>query len=242
MNLIKLSAISSTNDYLKELAVEQMLKDFTVVWAAHQTDGKGQMGSKWEVESSKNLTFSVLLNGSYLKIENIFTINVMIANSIHSALSHFSLENIMIKWPNDILSYNKKIAGVLIENTFKSDGEMQSVVGIGINVSQTNFTHIPQASSLLNQYGIELDKEELLTKIVEEIELRMSAFDQMAENEWDYYHKYLFRKNKVSSFEAPNGKSFNGIIQKVTRQGQLVILNETDRLETYHLKEIKLLY
>ena len=160
MYLIKLNATSSTNDFLKHLAVKQSLSNFTVVWADVQTNGRGQMGAEWVTESSKNLTFSVLLNSLNLQTPDLFTLNVMIANAVSKALESYNLTNIWVKWPNDILSYNKKVAGILVENNIKADGSIQSVIGIGINLNQTNFELFPQGSSILNQYQRVLDKED----------------------------------------------------------------------------------
>lgn len=242
MHLIKLSAISSTNDFLKQLAATQYLENFTVVWADNQTNGKGQMGSKWIVESSKNLTFSVLLKDESLKTENLFTLNIIVANAVLKALFSFELANIHIKWPNDILSYSKKIAGILIENNIKADGTIQAIVGIGINISQTDFEGFKQASSLLNQYQIEIDKEVMLNKIILFLKESFNNFEKKADEEWEFYHQNLFRKDVVSTFENINNEKFLGIIKRVNHHGQLVVQLENDDLKFFNLKEIKLMY
>ncbi|MEG1376939.1 MAG: biotin--[acetyl-CoA-carboxylase] ligase, partial [Myroides sp.] len=122
MYLIKLNATSSTNDFLKKLAVNTDLTDFTVVWADVQLQGKGQMGSVWVTEDAKNLTFSIYLKEKTTTADNLFTLNVMVANAVLKALISLNLTNIYVKWPNDILSYNKKIAGILIENNIHANG------------------------------------------------------------------------------------------------------------------------
>ena len=240
MYLIKLNATSSTNDFLKQLAVKQSLSNFTVVWADVQTNGRGQMGAEWVTESSKNLTFSVLLNSLNLQIPDLFTLNVMVANAVSKALESYNLTNIWVKWPNDILSYNKKVAGILVENNIKADGSIQSVIGIGINLNQTNFELFPQGSSILNQYQRVLDKEDLLKKIVDLLETTIESFDK--DVAWAYFHKKLFRKDKVSAFEDANGTKFSGIIKGVNHHGQLEVQLENDDLQCFNLKEIKLLY
>ena len=240
MYLIKLNATSSTNDFLKHLAVKQSLSNFTVVWADVQTNGRGQMGAEWVTESSKNLTFSVLLNSLNLQTPDLFTLNVMITNAVSKALESYNLTNIWVKWPNDILSYNKKVAGILVENNIKADGSIQSVIGIGINLNQTNFELFPQGSSILNQYQRVLDKEDLIKKIVDLLETTIECFDKDAA--WDYFHKKLFRKNKVSAFEDATGTKFSGIIKGVNHHGQLEVQLENDDLQCFNLKEIKLLY
>lgn len=240
MYLIKLNATSSTNDFLKKLAADTDLTDFTVVWADVQLQGKGQMGSVWITEDAKNLTFSIYLKEKKTTADNLFTLNIIVANAVLKALISLNLTNIYVKWPNDILSYNKKISGILIENNIHANGSVSSVIGIGINCEQTNFDGFPQASSILKQYDIMPDRLLLLTAIVENI--KKSLIDLEADYEWNYYHNYLFRKDAVSTFENKDGTLFNGIIKEVNRHGQLVLQLENDDLKCYNLKDIKLMY
>lgn len=242
MNIIKLSATPSTNIYLKDLAVTTDLPDFTIVVADNQTQGKGQMGSVWQVEPSSNLTFSVLLNGEYLSVEDIFSVNVSIANAICKVLLSFNLPSISIKWPNDIMSYNKKIGGILIENSIKSNGQIQTIIGIGINVNQTNFEQLPQASSILKSYNISIEKELLMKEIVTCFQKVIYNLKNEVQNEWNYYHEHLFKKNIPITFETKNGTKFTGMIIKVNDLGQLGVKNEHDDVLFFNLKEIKMLY
>lgn len=242
MHLIKLSATPSTNDFLKQLSVNHAIPDFTVVWASEQTKGKGQMGATWATQGANNLTFSVFISENYLLVENLFTLNIMVANAVLKALFFFNLTDIWVKWPNDILAVNKKIAGILIENTIKSSGRFSTIVGIGINLDQTNFNGFPQASSVLNLFGVHLDKETLLNKIIEFLKDSIENIENLKDKEWNFYHKYLFRKDTVSAFENKEGMFFNGIIKEVNRHGQLVLQLENDDLKYYNLKEVKLLY
>ncbi|SEH75902.1 BirA family transcriptional regulator, biotin operon repressor / biotin-[acetyl-CoA-carboxylase] ligase [Paenimyroides aquimaris] len=242
MYLIKLNAISSTNDFIKNLSAANNLADFTVVWAAVQTKGKGQMGSTWVTDEAKNLTFSIFLNGDYLTVDRLFSLNILVSNAVLKALFALNLTNIYVKWPNDILSYNKKIAGILIENSIHANGSISSVIGIGINCDQTNFNGFPQASSILNQYGITVNFELLLNNIVENIKKGTLNLKNNIEEEWQFYHSHLFKKDVISVFEDKNGKKFNGIIKEVNRHGQLVIQLENDDLQCFNLKDVKLMY
>ncbi len=242
MNLIKLSAIPSTNDYLKELSARNNLPDFTVVVADYQTKGKGQMGEVWTVEPNSNLTFSLLLKGDYLRTDDIFTLNVMIANSVLEALEQYNLDGLYIKWPNDILSYNKKLGGILIENNIRTDGSIQSVVGIGVNILQQNFESLPKATSILTSYGKKIERFDLLTSIVQILQQKISGFPAHHTAEWQLYHKKLFKKDKPVPFEEKGGNVFMGMIRKVTPQGQLLVEKENGDLCEYYLKEIKMLY
>ncbi|MDG2433324.1 biotin--[acetyl-CoA-carboxylase] ligase, partial [Flavobacterium sp.] len=109
MKLIKLDAIDSTNEFMKELSKSQQLENFTVVTAENQTKGKGQMGSIWDSETGKNLTMSVFVKETILDINHIFTLNIAVALAIYTALETVNIPALSIKWPNDIMSYNFKI-------------------------------------------------------------------------------------------------------------------------------------
>ena len=139
MKLIKLDATDSTNEFLKGLSSNQILENFTVVTAENQTKGKGQMGSVWDSEPSKNLIMSVLINGFVTDINQIFDINIVVSVSVIQVLEDLNIPELSIKWPNDIMSYNKKIGGILIENSIKSDGSINSIAGLGLNLNQVNF-------------------------------------------------------------------------------------------------------
>src|SRR4051812_14072234 len=115
MKLIKLDAIDSTNDFLKSLSSQDELENFTVVTAENQTKGKGQMGAKWQSESGKNLIMSVLVKDFLFDNEQVFNLSIIVATSVIEVLKTFDIPELSIKWPNDIMSYTKKIGGILIE-------------------------------------------------------------------------------------------------------------------------------
>jgi len=218
------------------------VEDFTVVWTENQTNGRGQMGSVWSSEKNKNLTFSVFLDTSWLPLEKQFYLNCAVAFSVLRALKRLSVPKLNIKWPNDILSDNKKVSGVLIENLVKNATRSHSVIGIGLNVNQIEFEY-KNASSLKCITGIHYSLEELLNLIVEllkeEVErLRKGLFKEV----YKEYEAYLFRLNKPSTFELSTGERFVGIIIKVTKDGKLQLLLEDEIVSEYGLKEIKLLY
>lgn len=243
MKLIKLNAIDSTNTFLKQLAATERVENFTVVAAEHQTNGKGQRGAVWSIESGKNLTFSVLyVKNQHLKI-NLFTLNVIVALSVVEGLQLISSKQFKIKWPNDILADNKKIAGILIENSIKSQAEIQSVIGIGINVNQENFENLPQASSLCLLEQQFFDKDLLLKSVVNQLENNLEQLNSQSEVVfWEKYHNYLFKKNIVSTFEDVNGNRFVGQIIKVTSEGKLNVALEDDSTFDFDIKEVKMLY
>ena len=243
MKIIKLDAIDSTNRFLKALSAQESRENFTVVSTESQTQGKGQRGSGWTSETGKNLAFSVLYNQKIEEIASLFTLNIVVALSVVEALKTVSNLNFAIKWPNDILAENKKIAGILIENTFKNQNEVQSIIGIGLNVNQSQFENLPQASSLFLLESQLFDREALLISIVNRLEFNLNKLENLNEDYfWNAYHAILFKKDVVSAFELALGNRFVGKIQKVTKDGKLEVLMEDDSVTFFDVKEVKMLY
>lgn len=243
MKLIKLDAIDSTNHFLKALSAQEICENFTVVSTESQTEGKGQRGSGWVSEAGKNLTFSVLYSQKADGITSLFTLNIVVALSVVEALKTVSNLNFVIKWPNDILAENKKIGGILIENTFKSSNEVQSIIGIGLNVNQSQFENLPQASSLYLLGKQIMDRDFILHSIVTKLKDNLIKLrDVGGEPFWEAYHQILFKKDKVATFELASGNRFVGKIQEVTQEGKLAVLLEDDSVQFFDVKEVKMLY
>lgn len=131
MHIIKLDAIDSTNSYLRQLSSKDNLEDFTVVMSKVQTKGRGQMGTVWQAQPSKNLMCSVFIDVSFLDIDENFYISMAASLAITKTLRQFQLQQLNVKWPNDILAGQKKISGILIENVIKNNHLQASIIGIG---------------------------------------------------------------------------------------------------------------
>ena len=243
MRIIKLDAIDSTNSYLKKLCLTESVDDYTAVIAENQTEGRGQMGTVWNSETSKNLTFSVFKNVSDFQFEAPFAISMVVALSVLKTLKLFLIPRLTIKWPNDILSADKKICGVLIENVIKHNAFYASVIGIGLNVNQTTFGNLPKASSLKVISGKTFDLNELAISIINNLE---KSLEQLKDGAYDAikaeYEMHLFRKNKPSTFKDAEGVMFSGFIKGVSKSGHLQVLLEDDVLRAFDLKTIELLY
>jgi len=241
MQLIKLSAIDSTNDFLKELSNNQSLENFTTVLAENQTKGKGQMGSVWVSEKGKNLIMSTLIKDVLINTDQVFHLNVAVAVTIIDVLETLHLPNLAIKWPNDILSDEKKVAGILIENRFKSDTTIESIVGIGLNVNQKDFTAFPKASSLALLTKKEYEVEQLLKLIVLKIKQNCELINSnTTEKLWDKYYSYLFKKDVEMPFEDANKNLFLGTILGVTPDGKLEVILQDKTIKTFGIKEIQM--
>lgn len=242
MKLIKLDAIDSTNDFLKSLSTQQQLDNFTVVTAENQTKGKGQMGSEWVSEVGKNLVMSVLIKDFLLETNTIFNLNIAVSIAVINALEAFEIPKLSIKWPNDILSDNKKIGGILIENSLKSDTSIISIVGLGLNVNQVNFENLPKASSLTIVCDQMFDKEEILYQIIDHLEKNILFWNQRSITLRDKYVDKLFKKGIPMPFQDANQMNFMGIIEGISAQGKLQVLLEDDSVKEFDIKEIQMLY
>ena len=239
-NCFKLNEVSSTNDWLISSISNQKFYEGTVVVASVQTNGKGQLGSKWFSQQYKSLTFSVLLKPIFLLPIHAFDLSICVALALSDSLNKLR-SGFKIKWPNDIYYEGKKIAGVLIENQINSSVYQNAVVGIGLNVNQSHFDDLSNAISLKQIIGLEFPLENVMEHICESLEaryfmLRSGHFKDLK----NAYMSNLYGFNKLQSFMV-NNKKLNGKIIDVLRNGFLQIELIDGKICNYDIKEIKFL-
>ena len=242
MNIIKLDAIDSTNSYLKKIILEKDVSDYTIVTANFQTEGKGQLGYIWESEDSKNLLCSIYKKDLGIKVEDQFVLSMLVSLSIVRTLENLNLPKLFIKWPNDIMSDNKKICGILIENMVKQNSIKESVIGIGLNVNQNTFKNLPNATSIKKIKGVVFNIDELLNDLVNNIKKQFSDFNQSKiDLVFRQYEDVLYRMNIPSTFKNSEGDVFTGFIKGVNNLGRLKVLLEDNLTKSYSIKDISLL-
>jgi len=117
--IVRLEETESTNSYLKGLLKTEHLEEGSVVVADFQTAGRGQMGNSWYSGKGDNLLFSLLIYPIEIPANEQFIISRTISLAIKNTLDQFT-DDIRIKWPNDIYWKDRKIAGILIENSTPS--------------------------------------------------------------------------------------------------------------------------
>ena len=243
MYIIKLDAIDSTNSYLKTLATRVLPKDYTVVTTNSQRMGRGQMGTNWQSRAGENLTVSVFKGLPNFKIQNQFFISMAVALAICKTLESFKIPKVKIKWPNDILSANKKVCGILIENVIKNNQFQGTIIGFGLNVNQKFFDDLPQASSMHLLSGIVYDKDEILSKVLKNLRFYIEKLEAKNHKEIkSEYEAHLFRKDKPSTFKLNDNSLLSGIIKGVEDQGKLNVWTEDEIIKTFDIKDITLLY
>lgn len=243
LEIDKLHTIDSTNDYLKSLIKEKNLKEDKVVWALEQTNGRGQMGTSWSSESGKNLTFSVFRKVQSLTINEQFYALMAASLAVKTVLDKLLVKKVSVKWPNDILSDKKKICGILIESVIKGEQLEAMIIGIGLNVNQTVWNNDINATSIKTETGIHFDLEEILKMLLQQfshyVELLLKKEFELIKQD---YEKFLFRNGKPSTFKRQDGSTFTGIIQGVTQQGKLILLEVDEVINEYDLKELQVLF
>lgn len=243
MKIIKLNAIDSTNSFLKDLVLNSDVENLTTVVTKNQTSGRGQTDAKWHSEPFKNLTFSTFVAFSDFKIEHKKYLNFAISLAVYEVLATKNITKLAIKWPNDIMSANQKICGILIENTFIGSTIKNSVIGIGLNVNQTNFPkYLNNTTSLKLETGLHFSLNELLYEILESIKTQIHLLEskKLALLEKKYL-KVLYKKNTPTMFKDSQGKIFMGKITDISIDGNLLIELEDETIKEFGIKEVRFL-
>ncbi|MGB1942044.1 MAG: biotin--[acetyl-CoA-carboxylase] ligase [Flavobacteriaceae bacterium] len=237
MHIIKLDAIDSTNDYLRKLILEKKPTTPTVVVSQYQKKGKGQRGQVWTSQAGKNLMFSLYMPNFTLPTKEVFSINKIVSVCLLHWLSSFKIPNICVKWPNDILSGDSKLAGILIESNVLQSTANSIIIGVGLNVNQVEFQNLPNATSMQlltsKSYDIDALLFSLTTRLIE-------CFKPPLKNCNDDYHKYLYGLGQSRLFLKDN-KTFEGIIQSVNSEGKLV-LETTAGMQVFDVKELQFVH
>lgn len=268
-NQIYLPSCQSTNESLAFYINEQKKNDKTsifegtLLWTNNQTQGKGQRGNTWTAQENQNLTFSLLLNPTFLSPKESFWITIAVSLGVRDALEQVLktdfleiADKFQIKWTNDIFINHTidkkekdfKIGGMLIENQISSHSINQSIVGIGININQlfdkTDTTN--RAISLKELTNKEWNKENILTEILFFIEkrylqLRAGKRDNL---KFDYL-SHLFRYQEWHYYKDKlNNQKITGQILGINPEGKLAleIAGQNGKISYFENKEIEFLY
>lgn len=242
-NLITLNEVDSTNTYLKNiLSNSKPVPEGTVIMAESQYAGRGQQQNKWHSEPGKNLAFSILLNPVFLPVINQFDLTRAVSLGVHDALQPLLGDALKIKWPNDVYYHNKKLGGILIENILQGQKIKHTIIGIGLNINQTNFPEwVPNPVSVKQILQRDEDLKAILLDICSHIEawylkLKANRTDEIRQA----YLNVLYWLNQPQKFRS-NGETFEGIIQNVRNSGLLVIKDSFNTELEFSFKQIEFL-
>ncbi len=235
----KLSQVSSTNEYAKGLLSKTKPVEGTAIIAHHQQQGKGQYGNNWEAEAGKNLTASYIFFPKWLLTARQFQLNMAVSLAVRDAVQEFlPTENVLIKWPNDIYVSDKKLAGILIENSISGSYLSDSVIGVGINVDQERFSEQTKNAASIFTLGERLVGPEkifeYLSSSIEQYYLQLKEGKQRALSDKYYHHLLGFQQSRMY---LVNGEELTGIITEVDTSGRLVI-QHPNKKTAYAFKEV----
>lgn len=237
--LLNLLETASTNHFAKLWLSKNKPIDGAVILAESQTAGRGQAGASWWASPGLNLTFSIIYLPTFLKIQDQYFLSMAVATGIREVLQKVMPSvNFWVKWPNDIMAGNKKIAGILIENSISGHTIQNTVIGIGLNVLEKEFPGLPNATSL-GLEGWKGDFIKLFEQVLGGIEknyllLKKGESKRIA----DQYLEHLFMMEKECLFEDKNG-FFRGKISGIGPDGALFIKAD-DGMRKYYFKEVTL--
>jgi len=233
--------LSSTNSHASLLLKKGKVQEGTVINTNYQTSGRGQMGNTWESQYGKNLLFSIILYPKSVKAERQFIISKLFSLAIRDFISTI-VNDVSIKWPNDIIVRNDKIAGILIENAIIKNEIEYTVAGAGININQERFSQgAKNPTSLKILTKTSHDTEECLVKVLNDIDLRYKQllYEKKPVLDSDYISS-LYRYNQWTEFKDNRG-IFEGKIINVTGTGRLQIEDRKSRVYEYGFKEVDFL-
>ena len=214
---IHFDEIDSTNNYLKNSY--PLLDNFTIISADYQSKGKGRNDRVWESNKGSNLMFSILIKDSKL-IEISSLLSLCSAVEISKLLESFGINNVSIKWPNDVLVNDKKICGILLEGQLPN----YVVIGIGLNVNQKEFPSNLRrpATSISNELNKDINLEELKETLFTNI---VNNFNKLNKDDYLSYfnnHNYLLNKRVKTII---NNETFIGEVVGIDKNFNLQILS-----------------
>lgn len=233
-------SLPSTNLYAREL-LDSRPPEGTLIHSLQQPEGKGLAGNSWYAEPHNNLSFSLILYPKTISGRDIFSLNILVSIALLNSLQElYPNYPFRIKWPNDLLLNEKKIAGILIENTWKNEHLHACIVGIGLNLNTQSFPSAlrNKAGSLILETGIRIEADHFLNSFCSHFEaLYLQSRSQTPDFKKQEYLSALWRYQEWATYEW-GGKSQEGMIIGVDPSGKLALQTKDNQVLYFDLKEI----
>jgi len=239
-NMLVLDSVDSTNNYAMTMIQKGNAKDGNAVFAMEQTDGRGRRGRHWNSNTGENIILSISQQMQWMPISQQFQLSVAVALGCLDLVSKYAPGISSVKWPNDIFINDTKAGGVLIENTIKGTLWQWAVIGIGLNVNQTNFESSNLNATSLSiatkkTYDVLPLAKELYVFILNRInEIKAGSFLRLLET----YNQYLFGKGRMVKLKKQN-EIFETKIMSVAATGELITRNDTEMKFNFDEVEFK---
>lgn len=239
-SLLILDSVDSTNNYAMGLVQRRLPNRPTVVMAVEQTSGKGRLTKEWKSEKGKNLTASFIADLNAVAVYRQFELTVAISLCCADLFRSRGATQVRIKWPNDIYVNDKKAGGILIENVIKGNLIKTSVIGVGINLNQTQFPEGMNATSLGLITGESYDTKEICLALNEMIKRRLSEMSTVPfKKRLEEYNRFLFGKGELKKLKK-GSQVFESTILRVDENGCLITYDTIER--AHHFDEIQWIF
>jgi BirA family biotin operon repressor/biotin-[acetyl-CoA-carboxylase] ligase len=242
-NRIRLDGVDSTNNYAAEMLRQVGTTEGTLITANYQTAGRGQRSNAWQSEAGKNILCTYILKPTWMAVDRQFALNKAVALAVQRTIQSFCVQkSVRIKWPNDVLVNDSKVAGILIENTVSGGQIVSSLAGIGMNVNQQQISIdgkkvISIADVLKHSVSLDALQDELSAQL-EAVYLRLrNGNDKPIAQE---FSEVLYKRDVVCVFETREGLR-NYTVRGVSEQGQLMVEDEAGVRYQFNHGEVHLI-
>ena len=223
-NILIYQSLSSTNTTAKDL-YGKGAGDGTVILAEEQTAGKGRMDRQWLSPSGRNILVSILLTPD-MKVENIYSLTLALAIAAIDAIKEINGLSAMIKWPNDIYSKDKKLAGILTEFKVRGNNPAYVILGMGLNVNwnpEKERNILFPSTSILNETGQVTSRNRLIAGILKNLEI---LYNDILNEKTEEFYKRCNSLSLLTGKEVSvdtGEKRERGIAVGIDRDGGLIL-------------------
>lgn len=243
-DILWLDSVDSTNNEARRRF--DSLPDIGAIAASSQTSGRGQRGNIWSSQPGMNLTFSIVIkNLGHIRAAEQFALSQIASLTAVDFLSSYGI-TAKIKWPNDIYVGSSKICGILIENSLMGNRLRDSIIGVGLNVNQTEFDKcIPNPTSIAMCSGETYEPDSCLVTFMHIFKSYVSRYLNISGGLAridKLYASQLWRKDEMNRFEDLTSGSpvvIDGIIRGVSPLGLLRVETEKGGLKEFAFRQIR---
>lgn len=236
----KFNELDSTNSFANQLLKSDKANHGDVIIAGFQSGGRGQSQNTWYSGKDKNMLLSVICKDININVTSLFYINMIVSIALYDILKiYLKNEKIEIKWPNDILVNESKIAGILIESNISGEKIKNLIIGIGLNVNEEEFPYyLNNACSLYTLSKNYFNIDEIAALFLDTFNISMTKYKDLEKKEIkDNYKSHLYGIN-IKKYFRRNGNRFSGIIKGINNSGQLIV-DVNNEIINFNNKEIE---
>lgn len=224
---IVLSTTESTNNYAMAKLHAGIVEHESCFFAVEQTRGRGQRGRQWHSKPGDNLTMSTIFEPTHRLSAHVtafpFLLSASMALGCYDFIKDYGIQELSIKWPNDLYSGDRKAAGILIDNIYKGTAWEWSVVGTGVNINQKSFpVDLNKAVSFKMLTGMNYNTVKLGKRL---FGLLLNRFEHLrntsAAEIMEEYNSFLYKRNEEVKLKKDN-ILFKARLSHVTEYGELI--------------------